>query len=134
MLIARPRRLATATSALVAGVHALAVLTLAVLTTGCAGTQDAAAQEAAVRELTVGDLATKGARVYENYCATCHGEELQNNSNGVTFDLRRLKADERGRFVNSVLNGKNKMPPWKGVLEPSQIDQIWAYIRATIGD
>lgn len=72
----------------------------------------------------------KGARIYENYCSTCHGEELQNNSAGLTFDLRRLKPDDRARFVNSVLNGKNRMPPWKGVLDETQIEQLWSYIRS----
>ena len=77
------------------------------------------------------DAATaNGERIYENYCATCHGEQLQNNSAGLTFDLRRLKPDEHARFVSSVLNGKNKMPPWKGVLEEGEIEQLWAYIRA----
>jgi len=78
------------------------------------------------------DAATQGERVYENYCATCHGEQLQNNASGLTFDLRRLKADEYSRFANAVLNGKNKMPPWKGVLEAAQIDQLWAYIRTSV--
>jgi mono/diheme cytochrome c family protein len=36
--------------------------------------------------------------------------------------------------MNSVVNGKNKMPPWKGVLDESQINQLWAYIRATAGE
>jgi mono/diheme cytochrome c family protein len=44
--------------------------------------------------------------------------------------LRRLKADERPRFDNSVRNGKNQMPPWKGVLSDDEIDQLWHYIRA----
>jgi mono/diheme cytochrome c family protein len=74
----------------------------------------------------------KGERTYENYCATCHGEQLQNNSAGLTFDLRRLRPDEHARFVDSVQNGKNKMPPWKGVLDDIQIEQLWAYIQASI--
>jgi cytochrome c6 len=78
------------------------------------------------------DAAAEGGEIYENYCATCHGEQLQNNSGGVTFDLRRLKSDEYPRFVNSVMNGKNKMPPWKGVLNETQINDLWAYIRATV--
>lgn len=73
--------------------------------------------------------AVRGARLYDKYCATCHGDDLQNNS-GVAFDLRRLKADERPRFVDSVLHGKNAMPSWQGVLAPSQLDDLWAYIRA----
>jgi cytochrome c6 len=74
----------------------------------------------------------KGERTYENYCATCHGEQLMNNSAGLTFDLRRLRPDEHSRFVDSVQNGKNKMPPWKGVLDDIQIEQLWAYIQASI--
>ncbi len=73
--------------------------------------------------------ADKGARVYDKYCATCHGDDLQNNS-GIAFDLRRLKADEHPRFVNSVLHGKKVMPAWQGALTSEQIEQLWAYIRA----
>lgn len=69
-----------------------------------------------------------GEDVYNTYCAVCHGDNLVNT--GQTFDLRRLRADERPRFENSVRNGKNQMPPWKGVLSDTQIDQLWHYIRA----
>lgn len=78
------------------------------------------------------DAAAEGERIYVDYCANCHGEQLQNNSGGLTFDLRRLKSDEYPRFVNSVSNGKNKMPPWKGVLTETQIKDLWAYIRASV--
>ncbi len=74
-------------------------------------------------------LARKGARIYENNCATCHGDELQNNS-GIAFDLRRLKADEHDRFVSSVLHGKRAMPAWEGALDGEQIAALWAYVRA----
>ncbi|HEU5276157.1 MAG TPA: cytochrome c, partial [Xanthobacteraceae bacterium] len=60
---------------------------------------------------------------------TCHGDDLENNS-GIAFDLRRLRADEHPRFVNSVLHGKNAMPAWDGKLSPDQIESLWAYIRA----
>lgn len=73
--------------------------------------------------------AEDGERIYENNCSTCHGDDLVNNSN-IAFDLRRLKADEHERFVNSVLHGKNAMPPWEGVLDAPQIESLWAYIRA----
>jgi mono/diheme cytochrome c family protein len=76
--------------------------------------------------------AEAGAMTYDAYCASCHGAELNNTASGVTFDLRRLRADERSRFDNSVLNGKNQMPPWRGVLDMEQIDAIWTYIRATV--
>ena len=47
----------------------------------------------------------------------------------VAFDLRRLKADEHLRFVNSVLHGKNAVPSWQGVLAPPQLEDLWVYIR-----
>jgi len=73
--------------------------------------------------------AAEGARVYENSCETCHGVDLQANP-GVAFDLRQLRANEHERFVNSVLHGKNKMPPWQGKLSTEDIENLWAYIRA----
>jgi len=69
-----------------------------------------------------------GTQVYNNYCQTCHGDGLV--SSGQTFDLRRLKADERRRFETSVKNGKGQMPPWGDVLNDEEIDQLWQYVRA----
>jgi mono/diheme cytochrome c family protein len=80
------------------------------------------------------DVATirRGEAIYGDYCASCHGGQLGNTSGGVTFDLRRLRAEDRSRFMNVVLNGKSQMPPWRGALDPQQIEAIWAYIRATV--
>jgi mono/diheme cytochrome c family protein len=69
-----------------------------------------------------------GENVFNTNCAVCHGDQLV--STGQTFDLRRLKDGDRARFDNSVRNGKNQMPPWKGVLSDEEIDQVWHYIRA----
>ena len=74
------------------------------------------------------DKIAAGAQTFNEYCSTCHGDNLVNT--GQTFDLRRLKATDRARFENSVLNGKNQMPPWKGALGAQEIDAIWNYIRA----
>jgi mono/diheme cytochrome c family protein len=73
-----------------------------------------------------------GEAVYNDYCQTCHGPNLV--SSGQTFDLRKLRKEDRLRFENSVTNGKNQMPPWKGVLDSEQLDAIWAYIRANAND
>jgi mono/diheme cytochrome c family protein len=69
-----------------------------------------------------------GESVYNNNCENCYGDQLVNT--GQTFDLRRLTASDRGRFDNSVRNGKNQMPPWKDVLSTEEIDQVWSYIRS----
>jgi mono/diheme cytochrome c family protein len=82
--------------------------------------------------LAADEHAEAGAAIYDDYCSRCHGEDLHNTSGGVTFDLRRLHPNEHERFINSVLNGKKDMPPWRGVLRPDQIEEVWAYIRATV--
>ena len=78
------------------------------------------------------EQAAKGEDIYSDYCWTCHGERLRNPGGGTSFDLRRLKPEDYARFVNAVFNGKNTMPPWRGVLDSEQVDAIWAYIRATV--
>jgi mono/diheme cytochrome c family protein len=92
-----------------------AVVALGVALSAVASAQDAAKIEA-------------GENVFNTNCAICHGDQLV--STGQTFDLRRLKDNERARFENSVRNGKNQMPPWKGKLTDEEIDQLWHYIRA----
>ena len=82
----------------------------------------AAAQDDVAKKVAAGE------RIYNTYCMTCHGESLA--SIGATYDLRRLRADERPRFESSVLNGKGQMPPWKGVVSDMEIEFLWHYIRA----
>ena len=90
-----------------------------------AGAPPALAQEDA-------QILTTGAKIYDVNCAPCHGDKLANP--GITFDLKRLKSGDKARFQNSVLNGKSQMPPWKGVLKDSELDAIWAYIRANANE
>jgi mono/diheme cytochrome c family protein len=72
--------------------------------------------------------ASNGERIYDKRCSNCHGDDLQNNS-GIAFDLRRLKADEHARFIDSVLHGKRAMPSWQGALTMEQIEDLWVYVR-----
>jgi len=69
-----------------------------------------------------------GEMLYSMYCSPCHGDGLVNTTNQA-YDLRKLTANDRARFENSVLTGKNRMPPWKGVLDNDQIERLWRYVR-----
>jgi mono/diheme cytochrome c family protein len=69
-----------------------------------------------------------GADIYAANCAICHGDELRNP--GSSFDLKALKNTERARFDTSVMEGKGQMPPWRGTLDASDMEALWAYIRA----
>jgi mono/diheme cytochrome c family protein len=51
-------------------------------------------------------------------------------SNPELFDLRRFPPDQHDRFIRSVTNGKNAMPPWRGQLKPDEIEALWAYVAA----
>jgi mono/diheme cytochrome c family protein len=69
-----------------------------------------------------------GQQVYRDRCSRCHGWDMV-NLGSYSFDLRKFPKDDRKLFFNSVLNGKNSMPAWKGVLTDREIEQVWAYVR-----
>ena len=69
-----------------------------------------------------------GETVYSTYCAPCHGDQLV--STGQFPNLRRLTPADRAKFDGTVRDGRNQMPPWRGVVSDEQIEQIWVYIRS----
>ncbi len=70
----------------------------------------------------------KGDTLFNSICAHCHGPKMVNPGTW-SFDLRKFPHDDRDRFFHSVRNGKNSMPPWKDILQPDEIEAIWAYVR-----
>jgi mono/diheme cytochrome c family protein len=69
-----------------------------------------------------------GAKIYAQNCAPCHGARMLDPQGA--FDLRTFPRDEKARFLNSVTKGKNQMPPWGGLLQPEEIEALWAYVVA----
>jgi mono/diheme cytochrome c family protein len=69
---------------------------------------------------------TKGADIYAQHCATCHGNRMANPPWAI--DLATFPRDSRARFVDSVTNGVRNMPPWGDVLKPDDIEALWAYL------
>jgi mono/diheme cytochrome c family protein len=83
----------------------------------------------AEQEETPGPEAIKrGAGLYAQHCSPCHGPRMADPEGA--FDLRKFPADQHGRFINSVTNGKNSMPPWGGLLKPDDVESLWAYVVA----
>jgi mono/diheme cytochrome c family protein len=68
-----------------------------------------------------------GSKLYADNCAVCHGQKMVDSGGGF-FDLRTFPPKQRPRFINSVSNGKNSMPPWKSVLSQEQIGNLFAYV------
>jgi mono/diheme cytochrome c family protein len=69
-----------------------------------------------------------GAEIFSRNCSPCHGPRMQDPEGA--FDLRTFPPDQHARFVNSVSQGKNSMPPWAGLLMPKEIEALWAYVMA----
>ena len=71
---------------------------------------------------------TTGAAIFARNCSPCHGAHMADPQGA--FDLRTFPHDQHSRFVSSVTNGKNSMPPWGGLLKPEEIEDLWAYVVA----
>ncbi len=71
--------------------------------------------------------AEQGKVLYDNYCQTCHGEDMVNPGT-VSYDLRRFPEGSKARFLESVSNGKNGMPSWKSVVTPEDMERLWLYV------
>ncbi|HXM81894.1 MAG TPA: cytochrome c [Burkholderiales bacterium] len=69
-----------------------------------------------------------GADIYARNCSPCHGARMLDPQGA--FDLRKFPPNERERFVNSVVRGKNQMPPWGDLLKPDELEALWAYVIA----
>ena len=61
----------------------------------------------------------RGAELYASNCESCHGVRMVGPQWAI--DLKTFPRDKPERFVYSVTNGKNSMPPWGDVLKPEEI-------------
>ena len=70
----------------------------------------------------------EGATIYSQNCSPCHGPRMADPQGA--FDLRTFPPDQKSRFLNSVTNGKNSMPPWGGLFSAEEIEALWSYVMA----
>jgi mono/diheme cytochrome c family protein len=72
-----------------------------------------------------------GWKMYAVHCERCHGQDALGSA--LAPDLRK-SAGQLGHdgFVQVVVNGRSGkgMPAFKGVLEPPQIENVFAYVQA----
>ena len=88
----------------------------------------ASLQEIAADPLLSEFARAQGRSAFVENCAPCHGDQLV--STGQIPNLQRLTPADRAKFDSTVRDGRNQMPPWRGVVSDEQTDQIWAYIRS----
>ncbi|HTX24498.1 MAG TPA: PQQ-dependent dehydrogenase, methanol/ethanol family [Steroidobacteraceae bacterium] len=73
------------------------------------------------------ETVARGALLYSQYCASCHGP----NAVGGVKDLRHLTAAQHAAFTAIVLGGtlrKQGMASFNDVLAPEQVESIHAYV------
>jgi mono/diheme cytochrome c family protein len=90
--------------------------------------EDAAPAPAASTETPASQLAATGKAFYAQHCSHCHGPNMVTPGT-VAYDLRRFPHDQKDRFVESVIYGKNgRMPAWGDAVSLEDIDALWAYL------
>ena len=72
----------------------------------------------------------KGATVFANTgCRQCH--TIQNVGGKRGPDLSGVgRALKKEQIRDQILNGSKQMPPFKDVLQPSDVDDLVAYLRS----
>jgi mono/diheme cytochrome c family protein len=63
-----------------------------------------------------------GAKLFEQYCAACHGKQAEGNSKRPNLHSDRLKQATPGQLEWLLKNGslKNGMPSWSRLPEPQR--------------
>lgn len=74
--------------------------------------------------------AAAGALVFAQYCAACHGEEGKSGHGGGP-DITEVDSQEL--VVNTVISGRNNMPPFAAVLTFAQIRDAAAFVATKLG-
>jgi cytochrome c oxidase subunit 2 len=79
---------------------------------------------------TIDELKQRGEKVYSANCVACH----QATGKGVpgafpALDGSQMVNGPKAAQINILLNGKNGMPPWKGVLSDTDISAVITYTR-----
>lgn len=72
----------------------------------------------------------KGQTIYATYCQGCHGSDGKGMLSGApnfTRGLSLMKPD--AHLFETVVNGRNAMPGFQGVLKNEDIYDVISYIR-----
>ena len=67
-----------------------------------------------------------GAELYQINCSPCHGSRMLDPQGA--YNLRNFPRGQRERFADSIVHGRNQMPPWGDFFRPDQLDSLWAYV------
>jgi cytochrome c len=100
-------------------------------------TQDPATKTQSKKTANDGAAVTRGKEIFEKKCALCHyadsdakkiGPGLKGLSKRGTFTVKDGKVTDES-LKEWIENGDTQMPPFKDVLEPTQIKDVIAYVK-----
>jgi cytochrome c oxidase cbb3-type subunit 3 len=81
--------------------------------------------------------AERGAQLFADWCASCHGEQGEGNTELGAPDLRDaiwLYGGDKATIVETISNSRGGvMPAWEGRLSPVTIKQLAIYVHALGG-
>jgi alcohol dehydrogenase (cytochrome c) len=71
----------------------------------------------------------EGKRLFTQNCAACHGDDGRGgHTGGAPLD----KVRDLDAAMQTVANGRNTMPPFRGAFTPEQIRDVTAYVMETL--
>jgi mono/diheme cytochrome c family protein len=78
--------------------------------------------------------AQSGAALFRDKgCAFCHGADLTGTKKAPSLaGINKDKAWPAARITTQILNGGQKMPPFRDSLDDSEIADLVAYLRAKV--
>jgi len=101
------------------------------------GCSQSTPSDAGITEVTKHDAARHpGERTYIMYCTSCHGYD-GTGLGGLGADFvndKSILAQPDGTLLQSIFEGKGRMPPWKNLLSVEQALNVIDYIRINFGD
>ncbi len=74
-------------------------------------------------------------KVFETHCKKCHGELGSPTERGQSLkapdftDRKWQESITDEQILNSITNGKEKMPSWKTELSPEEIKAVAKWVR-----
>jgi len=74
------------------------------------------------------DEATHGKEIYSLYCVLCHGEKGDAQKSGAKSLITSEKTREE--ILGLLKEGKNSMPPYKGILSEEDMNAVASYAES----
>lgn len=80
-------------------------------------------------------VVSQGKETFGTYCAACHGANGEGGIGPNLADQYWIHGFEPTTMVKIVVNGVSEkgMTPWKGILSPTQINEVVAYVLTLEG-